>query len=101
MPSIKSFLKAVSGYFKLKKALKNRPHPTIVVGASGVFQDEWIPTDINTLNLLKPDTWKLFFRENSIAAILAEHVWEHLTLHEGHTAAMTCYRYLMKGVMPG
>ena len=96
MPSVKSVLKGISGYFKLKSALRDRPNPTIVVGASGIFQDNWIPTDVNTLNLLKPNTWKLFFKENSVAAILAEHVWEHLTIQDGYIAAKTCYRYLKK-----
>lgn len=89
-----SILRAVKGSFTLKRALKNRPHPTIVIGASGVFQDEWIPTDVHTLNLLKPARWKYFFKEGSIAAILAEHVWEHLTPEEGFIAAKTCYRFL-------
>ena len=97
MASIVSLARAFKGYFKLKNALSNKPNPQVVVGASGVFEENWIPTDIHTLNLLKPDSWKLFFRENSIRAILAEHVWEHLTPEQGYIAAKTCYRYLMKG----
>ncbi len=97
MASVISFLKAIKGSQVLRQALKNRPHPAIVVGASGVFQDEWIPTDVHTLNLLKPERWKFFLKENSIAAILAEHVWEHLTLANGSIAAKTCYRYIMNG----
>ena len=97
MASIVSALRAFKGYFKLKKALANSPKLQIVVGASGVFEDNWIPTDIHTLNLLKPNSWKLFFKENSIAAILAEHVWEHLTPEAGSIAAKTCYRYLKNG----
>ncbi len=97
MASIKSFLKGLKGYFKLKRAVKNQSDLRIVVGASGVFQDSWIPTDVHSLNLLRPNTWKLYFDENSIAAILAEHVWEHLAPEEGFIAAKTCYRYLKKG----
>jgi len=97
MSSVKSLLKGILGYFRLKKALRNNPDPLIVVGASGVFQDKWIPTDVNTLNLLKPATWKLFFKENSISAILAEHVWEHLSPEDGLIAAKTCFRFLKKG----
>ena len=29
--------------------------------------------------------------------MLAEHVWEHLTLHEGLTAAKQCFEYLKPG----
>ena len=97
MASAISLLKAVKGFFTLKRVLRNRPHPTIVVGASGVFQDGWIPTDVHTLNLLKPARWKYFFKENSIGAILAEHVWEHLTPADGSIAAKTCYQFIMNG----
>jgi len=30
-------------------------------------------------------------------AILAEHVWEHLTKEEALIAALTCYRYIKNG----
>lgn len=93
-----SLLKAIKGYFTLKKALKNTTQPPkLVVGASGVFEAGWIPTDVHTVNLLKPERWKIFFPENSISVILAEHVWEHLSLADGKTAAKTCYRFLKPG----
>lgn len=97
MASVISLLKALKGYFFLKNALKNNPSPSIVVGASGVFEQGWIPTDVHTLNLLKSERWKIFFKENSINAILAEHVWEHLSPSEGKVAARTCYQFLKKG----
>ena len=34
------------------------------------------------------------FEYNSISAILAEHVWEHLTFEEGVRAAEICYEFL-------
>ncbi len=40
--------------------------------------------------------WKEKFNPNSIKAILAEHVWEHLTYEEGTKAARLCYKYLKK-----
>jgi predicted SAM-dependent methyltransferase len=69
----------------------------IVVGASGVFEWGWIPTDADYLSLLKPSDWDRFFAPDSIDAILAEHVWEHLTPEEGVQAAALCYRYLRPG----
>lgn len=57
----------------------------------------WISTDVEYLNLLRPDQWAGFFRESSINAILAEHVWEHLTRDEGIIAARTCHRFLKQG----
>lgn len=69
----------------------------IVVGTSGIFEKEWIPTDYYYLNLLEEQDWNCFFSESSIDAILAEHVWEHLTFSEGEEAFKRCYRFLKKG----
>ena len=69
----------------------------IVIGASGHYQENWIPTDIEYLNLLDYKTWDNFFNPNSLDAILAEHVWEHLTLDEGIVAANNCFKFLKKG----
>lgn len=67
----------------------------VVVGA-GEYNNNpgWIHTQENDLNLLDVSTWKKRFNENSITAILAEHVWEHLTYEEGIHAAKICYKYL-------
>lgn len=82
---------------RLKRAVRHNPAPRIVVGSSGVFAEGWIPTDIDYLNLLRPSDWQRFFARNSLGGILAEHVWEHLTLAEGATAAKTCFEYLRPG----
>jgi predicted SAM-dependent methyltransferase len=73
------------------KALK------VVVGSSDIFEAGWIPSEWHFLNLLKPQEWLTFFKEDSISTILAEHVWEHLTPEEGKIAVSTCYRFLKKG----
>ncbi len=49
------------------------------------------------MDLLKADDWKRKFDENSIDALLAEHVWEHLTYDEGVEAASNCFTYLKPG----
>ena len=69
----------------------------IVVGASGVVPDGWIGTDIDQLNLVVQSDWDRYFLTHSIDAILAEHVWEHLTPEQGKTAARMCQRYLKPG----
>jgi len=66
----------------------------VVVGTSGLTQSGWISTDIDALDLLKPDTWERYFSDASLDAILAEHVWEHLTPEQGQRAAETCFRFL-------
>lgn len=69
----------------------------IVVGSNGVFQPGWHPTEADFLNLLIPAQWAELFSEHPIEAILAEHVWEHLTEADGLEAARTCFRFLMPG----
>lgn len=66
----------------------------LVIGASGIYDAGWIPSDIQYLNLLNPHHWTAFFREGSVDAMLAEHVWEHLTVEEGRAAADICFKYL-------
>ena len=82
---------------KLRKELESNPRRRIVIGASGVYEEGWIPTGIDSLNILDPADWERFFKVGSIDAMLAEHVWEHLTLAEGQKAARNCYRYLRPG----
>lgn len=69
----------------------------IIIGASGTHQRGWFSTEENWLNLLKPAHWERLFRPNSLDAILAEHVWEHLTKEEALIAAQTCFRHLRSG----
>lgn len=69
----------------------------LVVGTSGQAARGWITTDISSLNLLDEADWRRRFREGSLDAILAEHVWEHLTFDQGRDAAARCARYLRPG----
>ncbi len=88
--------------FKTRMWLKQQIHLNqadlrIVVGAGGVYEAGWIPTDINTLNILQRHDWEALFHLNSIQAILAEHVWEHLTPEDGLLAMRHCYQFLRSG----
>ena len=70
----------------------------IIIGAGGVRPDpEWIATDVQYLDLLKEQDWERGFGEHRINAILAEHVWEHLTAADGKAGAAMCYKYLKAG----
>jgi predicted SAM-dependent methyltransferase len=70
----------------------------VVVGAGGSNNNPgWIHTQEEELNLLKKDDWDQRFSPESITAILAEHVWEHLTYDDGVQAAKICYEYLKVG----
>lgn len=69
----------------------------IVVGSSGIAQDDWLATEMQDVNLLEPESWSNYFGDGSVDAILAEHVWEHLTEAQGRIAAATCCRFLKPG----
>lgn len=81
----------------LRRRLAAAPQKRIVIGSAGRHDFGWIPTDQEVLDLLKPEDWDRFFRPGSLDAMLAEHVWEHLTPEQARTAAGICHRYLKPG----
>jgi predicted SAM-dependent methyltransferase len=95
--SARSFIRSIKGQYVLSNSVRNKSSVRIVIGSSGYFDDGWLPTDIEYLNILNNAHWERYFQTNHIDAILAEHVWEHLTLDEGFIAARFCYQYLKPG----
>lgn len=85
------------GAAQLHRALAGPPPHRIMIGSGRKREPGWIPTQMEYLDLLRPEHWQAFFPPDSIDALLAEHVWEHLTESEGRSAAATCYRYLRPG----
>ncbi len=85
------------GQDRLEKMLATAPHKRVVIGAWSRYDEGWIPTQRDFLDLTKPEDWQRFFQPDSVDAMLAEHVWEHLTPTEGLAAARTCYKYLKPG----
>ena len=69
----------------------------IIVGAGKVKYDGWISTQENELNLLSIEQWENIAQNGDIEAILAEHVWEHLSYEDGVKAAENCYKFLKPG----
>ncbi len=49
------------------------------------------------LNLLAPGDWDRLVNPDSLDAILAEHVWEHLSADDARDAARICHKYLRPG----
>jgi predicted SAM-dependent methyltransferase len=90
------YVKHKQGTNRIKKLIKVSPL-RLVIGASGFYDRGWIDTDVGYLNLLNSKHWATHFHRNSIDAILAEHVWEHLTFDEGLEAAKRCFEYLRPG----
>jgi predicted SAM-dependent methyltransferase len=85
-----------TGKYYFIKAIKKTPFK-IVIGASGVTPAGWTPSDADYLNLLNENHWSSYFKDNKIDALLAEHVWEHLSEEEGGVAAAVCFKYLKEG----
>lgn len=81
----------------LKGKLAASDRKRIVLGAWSKFDPGWIPTQREFLDLTDPAQWKWYFEPSSIDAMLAEHVWEHITPEDGLAAAQTCYTYLKPG----
>jgi len=102
-PALKTIGKPVRSFFrtgfgKYKLMWNSRSDDLkIIVGSSGTAYPGWVITDLEYLNLLIPSDWERAFRRDSIKAILAEHVWEHLSLQDGLVAAKQCWDYLKPG----
>jgi predicted SAM-dependent methyltransferase len=73
------------------------PSKKIMIGAGSKQEPGWLTTQIEYLDLLKPADWDRFFKPDTLDAMLAEHVWEHLTPEQGLVAAETCFKYLKPG----
>ncbi|OZB99017.1 SAM-dependent methyltransferase [Paenibacillus sp. XY044] len=70
----------------------------VVIGAGGYNNNpEWTQTEETELNLLRREQWSDRFEPNTITAVLAEHVWEHLDFEEGVKAAKVCFEFLKSG----
>lgn len=72
----------------------------IVVGASPTLhttQDEWRSLTQSELDITDARSWGRLFRPDSLDAILADHVLEHVTLEQGYVAARLAFRYLKHG----
>ena len=59
--------------------------------------DGWISTQETELNVLCRSDLERIRENGKITAMLAEHVWEHMTKEEGIIAAKNCYDYLEPG----
>ena len=69
----------------------------IVLGSSRVHVRDWLLTDMDQLDITVEADWQRYFTPGSVDAILAEHVWEHLTPDQAVAAARNCFAYLRPG----
>ena len=82
---------------RAKMLIEGSSRKRIVVGAAGICAPGWIRTEFEYLDLLALPDWERLVKPESLDAILAEHVWEHLSADDAHVAARTCFRYLRPG----
>jgi predicted SAM-dependent methyltransferase len=78
-------------------AAHGKPIRVIIGAGLAKYDSGWIPTNQQVLDLLDDADWQRAFGMHRIDAILAEHVWEHLTPADGKQAAAQCFRYLKPG----
>lgn len=69
----------------------------LIIGAGANEYNGWKTTQEDELDVLRIECFEALFEESSIDAMLAEHVWEHMTEEEGRIAASNCFRYLKPG----
>ncbi|MCM1990989.1 class I SAM-dependent methyltransferase [Oceanirhabdus seepicola] len=69
----------------------------VIIGAGQTNYEGWKTTQECDLNLLSISDWDKLFLKESVDAMIAEHVWEHLTYEEGIEAARNCFKYLKPG----
>ena len=69
----------------------------VIIGAGRTRLDGWISTQEDELNLLNRTDFERMFADERPYALLAEHVWEHMTYEEGLAAARNCFEFLKEG----
>ena len=57
---------------RLQKMLATTQRKRLVIGAWSRFDEGWVQTEHEFLDLTKPDDWAHFFQPDSIEAMLAE-----------------------------
>ncbi|WP_317899502.1 hypothetical protein [Aurantibacillus circumpalustris] len=102
---IKRYRWAVLGRKKIKKCVKEKQRNAqaikIILGAGHhqLTSGDWINTDLPQFDVTKSDQWNYIFGALKIDNLLAEHVFEHLTLEQNKIAFDLIYSYLKpKGV---
>lgn len=68
-----------------------------MIGAGKTKLDGWISTQEDELNILNRSHFEALHKNGKITAMLAEHVWEHVSEREGIVAAKNCYDFLEEG----
>jgi predicted SAM-dependent methyltransferase len=70
-----------------------------IIGAGNTTLDAWVSTQETELNVLRRSDFERITENGKITAMLAEHVWEHMTKEEGIIAAKNCCDFLSPAVI--
>ena len=81
----------------LRSHIESHDRIRLALGSESHCTDGWIHAGCNQLDLVNPASWSCFFQKSSVDAMLADHVWEHLSEKEGRTAARNCFQFLRPG----
>ena len=69
----------------------------IIIGAHNTDYENWLPTNIHSLNLLETSSFEHLFGNKKASRFLAEHVFEHISYSDALIALKNCYNFLEKG----
>jgi predicted SAM-dependent methyltransferase len=98
LKACKKKLKSTFEHYQLKRSLhKKQGDVRIVIGAASTEQQGWIATNYPVVDVTDYSVMKSFFPNNSVSAILAEHVWEHLGPDQALLAVENCFNCLEPG----
>ena len=70
----------------------------LILGAALTKQKGWFSTNEEWLNIAKKRDWEKLFSENRrVKRVVAEHVFEHLTIEEMRNAFKYIFKYMVNG----
>lgn len=83
---------------QLKSKIKNSSGPlNIIIGSEKTAYPNWLPTNIESLNLLEKSSFQNLFGEKKATKFLAEHVFEHISYANALIALKNCFEFMEKG----
>ncbi|EDM37240.1 hypothetical protein PBAL39_05558 [Pedobacter sp. BAL39] len=83
---------------QLKSKIRKATGPVnIIIGSEKTAYDNWLPTNIESLNLLEVSSFQNLLGDKKATKFLAEHVFEHISYTDALTALKNCYQFMEKG----
>lgn len=102
---LKGVARRVREYFRdrhdkalVQQAARNGNVRLVIGAADTDIGDEWFSTNISFLNVCNGNDWQELLGPDSVVeAVLAEHVFEHLTLDQARQGFENIFKYLISG----